>query len=164
MIKVGVGQTVEERLGKIEQSINRSPVILPFAIIDDSGGGVSVPVAPGQFFGGVLVDRSWSRTVLPDRQWVVRAAGFINPTDANGVTIDLNYTSDALATTSLGSVTLTGAGVVKARLGPFDVFATGGVPSGETIPAIRLRAIKLVSGTATILHWDIWLELRASRT
>src|SRR5439155_16507091 len=81
--------------------------------------------------GGVSVDRSVFRKVLPDHRWLVYAAGRVDPRDADGVIIALAYVEDDSTAVSLGSVTLTGAGFVKQTLGPFDVFATAGVPAGE---------------------------------
>jgi hypothetical protein len=109
-------------------------------------------------FGGITVDRSWSRSMIPNTQWLARAAGFLDPSDANGVTVSLFYQKDNLAVVTLGSATFTGAGFVKASLGPFDVFGTGGVPT-ETIAAVRLGATKLVGGTAGLTAWTVWIEL-----
>ena len=47
--------------------------------------------------GGFTVDRSWLRTMAPDAQWVVRACGWINATDANGMTIQVVYQTNAAA-------------------------------------------------------------------
>lgn len=157
MIRVPDIGTADERFAKITQSINSSPILLSASVVD----GVTAITTTAASLGGIAVDRSWLRKLAPDTRWVARAYGLVDPADANGVTIYCEYVSDAIALTTLGSITPTGAGYQKASMGPFDVFGTGGVPAGETIPIVRLRAQKVTSGSANLAQWTLWLELRA---
>jgi hypothetical protein len=161
VIKVSSTSSVEERVRRIEHSINYSNVILTFSCAD---ANTTITAGAGNvFFGGCAVDRAWSRTVLPDAQWVVRAAGFANSGDGNPFVVSLIYQTNALAVVTLGSATTSVAGFVKLAMGPFDVFGTGGVPAGEAIPVIRIIANKGAGTNAQIAAWTIWLELRANK-
>jgi|SRR5215469_10722215 len=161
MIKVTQHGTVEERLRKLEHSVNFSEWIHAFPCADQAtaivtGGG-------SFFFGGIAVDRSVFRKLLPDARWLVYAAGLAAAGDANPLTVALSYRSDGGGVTTLGSTTTSVAALTKVSLGPFDVFATGGVPAGETIPVIRLFASKGVGANGSIVAWNIWLRLLANK-
>jgi hypothetical protein len=153
---VDVG-TAEERFAKITQSINFSPnVVLGSAY---AGPDLTITTAPTGL-GGIIVDRAWLKTRFLDGQWVVRAALRLIPGDANGMLVELIYNKDDGTAVVLGSTTPTGAAFTKIGLGPFDVFATGGVPTTESFPALRLRVTKVTSGTGTVSYASMWLELR----
>jgi hypothetical protein len=110
----------------------------------------------GAVFGGLAVDREVFRRRLPDYRWYVYAAGLVDPRDANTATLELVYHLDDNTLVSLGSITQAGAGMVKRELGPFDVFNTPGVPAGETIPIVRLRATKTAGVPGEVVAWVIW--------
>lgn len=150
---LNIGDT-EERFRKVTQCFNDSPVILPF-----STGEYSITTSLGSF-GGFVVDHAWIRKFFPDGQWVLRAAVFITPGDANGVTLDLVYHKDDGTAVVLGSSTYTGASPTKVALGPIDLFANLSVPRTEAFVAVRLRGTKVTSGTGTLHYGTIWLELR----
>jgi hypothetical protein len=159
VIKVVKAADDAETLRRVVHSLNYSEVPLPFHALVFETVAFGAPT----IYGGCSVDRSVFRKRLPDTRWFASAAGVVNPTDAAGVTLDLVYLTNAIAAVSLGAATFLGAGAVKATLGPFDVFGTGGVPAGETVPIIALRATKLVAGVATLSHWNIWIRFLPSK-
>jgi hypothetical protein len=161
VIPVSSTSSLEERVRRIEHSINYSEVDLPFPAL--TGPALDVVAGAPAGSGGIAVDRSIFRRLLPDARWVVYAAGLVNPQDANIATVSLVYTTDAIANVTLGSVTATGAGFSKKSMGPFDVFGTGGVPAGETIPVIRLVMSKNAGTDALFQTWTIWLRLLANK-
>lgn len=95
-----------------------------------------------RLFGGYMVDRAEVRRLIPDARWFVYAAGWVDPKDGSTATVEIVYEKDDGSVVVLGSVTQAGAGRVKVKMGPFDVFAVAGVPGGEEIPSLRLRASK----------------------
>ena len=113
----------------------------------------------GKLFDGYAVNRSVFRELLPDHRWYLYAAGLVNPNDANTATISLRYQKYDTTTVTLGSVTQAGSGLVKKSMGPFDLFAVGGVPMTETVVVIRLNAQKSAGVDGTIECWNIWLRL-----
>lgn len=113
----------------------------------------------GKYFGGLAVDRSVFRRLLPDYRWYVYAAGLVNPGDANVATLSLRYQRDSTSTfDTLGSETFTGAGLVKFEMGPYDVFGTAGVPAGETIPIIRFHAAKDAGADGEVAAVTGWVR------
>lgn len=160
MIKVQRSDDEKENVRQAIHSINFSPEVLPFCAIT---GTETVAFGAPQVFGGCAVDRTRFRTRLPDDRWIITAYGVVGPGDVNGVDLDLVYTTDAIATVSLGGATFTGGAPLKGSLGPFDLFATPGVPQGETIPIVALRATKKVGGNATLAQWCIWIEFLPSK-
>lgn len=116
-----------------------------------------------QTFGGVAIDRAYSRNILPNTRWLYSAAGLVDPGDANIATLSLVYEKDDGSFVTLGSITASGSGVRKRHMGPFDLFATGGVPSNELIPVVRLRAIKDAGLDGTVESWTIMLRLLPSK-
>lgn len=113
----------------------------------------------GRVFGGLSVDRSVFRTLLPDAKWYVYAAGMVDPGDANVATLSLRYVENTTGTThTLGSTTATGAGLVKFTLGPLDVFGTGGVPGGENVPVLQFHAVKDAGADGTVQAVTLWLR------
>ena len=116
-----------------------------------------------KLFDAVTVDRSVFRKLLPDARWFAYGSGWVNPGDANTATVELCYEKDDGTIVVLGSVTQAGAGLVKKQLGPFDVFATAGVPAGETIPSLRLRGAKTAGANGDLANWTVWLRLLPSR-
>lgn len=117
----------------------------------------------GRTFSGLAVDRSVFRQRLPDARWFVYAAGWVNAGDTNVATVSLVYEKDDGAQVTLGSVTHNTATKTKKVMGPFDVFATVGVPAGEQIPVVRLRASKASGADGTIESWVLWLRLLPAR-
>lgn len=117
----------------------------------------------GRLFDGIAIDRSVFQKRLPDARWLVYAAGFVNAGDTNVATVSLIYQKDDQTQVTLGSVTHNTATTVKKVMGPFDVFATVGVPSGEQVPMVRLKAIKASGADGLIENWDIWLRLLPAR-
>ena len=72
MIKLTSQGTVEERLRHLEHSINYSEWIQAFPCADavtSIAGGATV------FFGGIAVDRSVFRKLVPDARWLVYHLG-----------------------------------------------------------------------------------------
>lgn len=116
----------------------------------------------GRLFDGITVDRSVFQKRLPDARWLVYAAGLVSAGDTNIATVSLYYQKDDTTLVLLGSVTHNTATPVKKVMGPFDVFATVGVPAGETVPMVRLHAIKNAGTDGTIEAWDLWLRLVAA--
>ena len=112
--------------------------------------------------GGLAIDRSVFRKFLPDARWFVYAAGRVDPVDSDGVTIALEYVKDDNTTVALGTSTLTGGGMVKASLGPFDVFGTASVPGGEDVAIVRLFATKENTGFAELRNWCVWVRFLPS--
>ena len=115
--------------------------------------------AAGKTYGGLALDRSVWRRKLPDRKWVVYAAGWVNPNDANTATIAIVYEKDDGSQVTLGTTTQAGAGKVKKTLGPFDLFGTGGVPAGETVPIVRLKFSKNAGVDGTCEAWNLAFDL-----
>ncbi len=112
-----------------------------------------------RLFGGYAIDRSIFRELQKDSRWLFYAAGWVNPNDGNVASLSLVYEKDDGTQIVLGTVTETGATRVKTSLGPFDLFATAGVPKGETIPVVRLRAVKDAGVDGEIDGWCLWLRL-----
>lgn len=113
----------------------------------------------GRTFGGLSVDRSVFRELLPDARWYVYAAGMVDPGDGNVATLSLIYVEDTTGTThTLGSTTKTGAGLVKFDMGPFDVFGTSGVPAGEDVPVIQFKAAKDAGVDGTVSAVTLWVR------
>lgn len=108
----------------------------------------------GKTFGGLSLDRTVFRKLLPDARWMVYAAGWVNPNDANTATISLVYEKDDGSQVTLGSTTQAGSGKVKKGLGPFDVFGTAGVPA-EAIAVVRLMAQKTAGVDGTAEAWTM---------
>lgn len=160
MIKVAPIGTTQDRVRRLEHAINFSPLELPFPAV-----GQEVTVAgPGTTtFGGLSVDRSVFRQLLPDDRWLIYAAGWLDPGDANGAMISLAYQKDNAIFVPLGSSTFVGAGYLKRTLGPFDLFATAGVPPGEQIPVVRFACQKLVGGNAFVNTWTVWARFLSSK-
>lgn len=117
----------------------------------------------GRTFSGLAVDRSVFQKRLPDARWLVYAAGWVNAGDANVATISLVYEKDDGSQVMLGSVTHNTGTKTKKVMGPFDVFATVGVPAGEQVPMVRLKAVKSSGADGTIENWTIYLRLLAAR-
>ena len=112
----------------------------------------------GRTLGGLLIDRAEFRPRLADARWFVYAAGWVDPMDVNVATISIRYELDNKTQIVLGSVTASGAGFVKKAMGPFDMFATAGVPAGETIVALRLHAIKDLGVDGQIEAWTLYVR------
>ena len=150
-----VDQSPDQR--RMTEAINRPEVALSWpAIVEETN--IPSGAAP-MGFGACIMDRSVFRTVLPDFKWYVYAAGLADPGDGNNLHIALVYIKDDTTAVVLGTGTFSGAGMAKRSIGPFDVFATAGVPPGETLPLIRV-AVDKVSGTAaTVDAWAIMLRL-----
>jgi len=120
---------------------------------------VAIFSTSGRLFGGVAVDRTVFRELLPDHRWYAYAAGLVDPGDANIATLSLVYVENTTSTThTLGSTTKTGAGQVKFTLGPFDVFGTAGVPAGEDVPVVRFKAIKDAGVDGAVEAVTLWLR------
>lgn len=152
------GQPVED-LRRIIRAINFAEHIVPFSAV---GSQEAVPVGPAVLFGGITVDRFTFRKLLPDSRWLVYAAGLALSGDANPLTLSLVYEADNLALTQLDPVatTVTSVAAVKTTLGPFDLFATAGLPApAETIAIIRLRAAKAAGAAGAVEAWSLWLRL-----
>lgn len=135
------------------QARNYAPLVQLVSAVDAEvaagTGGLSL--------GGVAWDRVVTADYVPGvGRWLVWASGLVDPADANGGTVALVYQKDNLAVVTLVSGTWTGAGFVKKTIGPVDVFATAGVPAGETLPIVRLVATKATSGTMGLTAWTIW--------
>jgi len=166
MIKVMETGDARQDTRRLIHSVNYSEEIRVVAVQDP----VSPVAVAATFLGdsystmGLAVDRSVFRRLQPDARWLVYAAGFADPGDANILTIDLVYQSAAVGLILLGSTTRTGAGFVKVGFGPFDVFTPGGpVAPTEAIPIIRLGARKNVGATGALAVWNIWLRLLAPK-
>jgi hypothetical protein len=112
----------------------------------------------GRRFGGYVIDRAVFRELLPEHRILVYAAGIVDPGDGNNATISLRYLTDAIAAVTLGTVVRSGAGPVKVAMGPFDLFATVGVPAGEQILAIDLHAIKNAGTNGVLWPWNIHIR------
>jgi hypothetical protein len=119
-----------------------------------------VPVfsTTAKLFGGYALDRATFREFQADDRWLVYAAGWVDPKDGNIATVSLVYEKDDQTVISLGSVTQTGSGRVKKNMGPFDVFATPTVPLDESIPIIRLQAIKNAGVDGELDGWNLWVR------
>lgn len=109
-------------------------------------------------FGGYALERATFRELQADHRWYVYAAGWVDPKDVNQATVSLVYEKDDQSIITLGSVTQTGSGRVKKKMGPFDVFATAGVPAGEEVPIIRLRAVKNAGIDGELDGWTLWVR------
>lgn len=104
------------------------------------------------------MDRSVFRELQPDDRWWIYGVGWVNPKDANQATIAFMYEKDDGTVVQIGTVTQSGSGRVKKSMGPFDIFATAGVPAGETIPIIRLAAIKDAGVDGELDGWVVWVR------
>lgn len=117
----------------------------------------------GTAFGGGSIDRSVFRTLLPDWKWYVYAAGRVNAGDTNVATVFLQQLEDDGTVNTLGSVTHNTATTTKKAMGPFDLFATAGVPNTEDIVTLRLFAQKDTGADGAVTDWTIWLRLLPAR-
>ena len=118
----------------------------------------------GQVFGGFSVDRATFRTLFPDARWLIYAAGQINLNDASDGTAELLYYKNDGTTVSLGTLALTGgAGLQKVRMGPYDLFATVGVPKTENVVTVRLKLTKTAGVDGTAQAWTVWRRLLAPK-
>lgn len=118
----------------------------------------------GQTFGGVAVDRSVFRELLPDHRWYLYAAGMVSAGDTNTATISLRYVKDDATTVTLGdTATHSTATLTKKELGPIDLFAEAGVPNTENIVVVALHAIKASGANGTLGPWTLWLRLLPRR-
>ncbi len=115
-------------------------------------------------FGAIAVDRAVFRRLLPDARWLVYAAGWCDPGDGNDAIVELIYERDDESVVVLGAATFSGAGRSKRLLGPVDLFATSGVPAGEAVPMIRLRARKTAGLDGSLDGWVAWLRLLPALT
>ena len=160
MIKVIQTPDGPETLRRVVHSINYSEAVLAFPAV-----GSQESVAAGGFtaFGGVAVDRSVFREVLPDARWAVYAAGWVQPQDANVATLRLVYQKDDVSLVTLGDTTATGNSWQKIAIGPFDVFGTASVPAGETIPMVRLIVLKDAGTAALVQNWNVWVRFLAAK-
>ena len=127
----------------------------------------------GKLLSGVTLDRSTFRPFLQDgyrstldatlwRGWLVYAWGWVNPNDANTATLALKYEKNDKTVVTLGSTTQAGAGWIKKTMGPFSVLETAGVPQGESVPMVRLHAIKSAGVAGDLENWSIALRLLGS--
>jgi hypothetical protein len=162
MIKVVHTGQVAEDTRRIIHALNFSEAI--HAVTPSLAAfSTGAPALGANLVGGLVVDRSIFRTVLPDARWFVYAAGLVNPGDGNTATVALQYVKDTGVLVMLGSATAVGAGWAKLSMGPFDVFGTAGVPAGETIPAIVMTAQKNAGVNGTLSAWTIWTRFLASK-
>lgn len=163
MIKVVQTSDPLDDTRRLIHSVNYSEVIRVVSVVDKEE---VFGLAPGVVYGGLAVDRSVFRMLQPDARWLVYGAGWVNPTDgANGVTITIQYETDAPGTVVVLGTLAVPAGVayVKRALGPFDIFNTATVPQGETIPIITLKATKLTAGTGELRDWCLWFRFLAPK-
>lgn len=165
MIKVVETPDAQENVRRIIHALHYSEDIRVVSAVGSEEGPVAVAAtaAGDTLFGGLAVDRSVFRKRQQDVRWLVYAAGWALPGDANTMTLDLLYQKDDFTTVVLGSTTRTGAAFGKVAMGPFDVFGTAGVPAGETIPMIRLGARKNVGANGFLQNWNIWARLLAAK-
>lgn len=117
----------------------------------------------GQTFGGLVVDRSVFRNLLPDSKWYLYGAGEVNAGDTNTATVSLRYVKDDTTTVNLGSTTHNTATATKKTIGPIDLFAAAGVPNTENIVEVVLHAVKNTGANGTLGPWNLWLRLLPSR-
>lgn len=162
MIKVAELGAMAEQVHRVIHSLNFSPEIREIAVV---GSEETIPVAPAKVFGGVAVDREVFRTLQPDARWLVHAAGWAKGDATHTATIGLQYESDTPGTVVvLGTVVIAASATYsKFRLGPFDVFGTGGVPAGENVPIVTLTGVVAAGGAGTIRSAAIWLRLLAAQ-
>ncbi len=147
-----------EDIRRLTLLLNYSDALWSWAALTQDTGAVIGAVTP---FGGVILDRSVFQRQLPDARWLVYAAGWGASDNVNPMVIELAYQKDNATFVTLGSVSITTSAPTKLAMGPFDVFATAGVPAGETLPCVRLRASK-AAGAATgqlFAPWQIMLQL-----
>lgn len=118
----------------------------------------------GQTFGGLVIDRSVFRELLPDWKWYLYAAGTVSAGDTNTATISLRYVKDDATTVTLGdTATHNTATSTKKELGPIDLFAEAGVPATENIVVVALHAVKDTGANGTLGPWTLWLRLLPRR-
>ncbi len=149
-----------DTLRRVVHASNFSPVVLAFPLGPAPETVIDINVND---LGAISVDRAVFRRLLPDDRWYVYAAGRVDPSDNDGVTVELAYVKDDNTAVVLGGATWTGAGMLKKALGPFDLFGTVGVPRTENIVVVRLQATKLVASTAEMRDWTLWLRLLPSK-
>lgn len=109
----------------------------------------------GRRFAGYAIDRNVFRNLLPEDRIFLYAAGAVDPMDGNVATISLRYLTDAGAFVTIGTTTATGAGFQKKEMGPFDLFATVGVPATEQILLFDLHATKDAGVNGVMYPWNI---------
>lgn len=148
---------LEERVRLLEEAW------LSFPIIHVVTGAPAEEFSGWTAYGGLTIDRSVFRELLPDYKWYVYAAGLVDPGDANTATIGLDYTKDNMVSVSLGSTTKSGSGWVKFSMGPFDVFGTSGVPTTETVACVRLSAQKSGGTSGYLDAVCIWTRFLPAR-
>lgn len=111
--------------------------------------------------GGFTIPWKTLRTLLPDDRWAIYAAGWVSA-PGPAVVATIAYQKDDGTYVPVGSTTLPLNG--KAEIGPFPVRGTfaiaAGVPAGEDIISVALRAALATTGTAANLYrWTMWLRM-----
>lgn len=163
MIKVVQTGNPLEDVRRLAHSVNFSEAILAFPAVGSvEAFTTAAPTLVVNSFGGVAVDRSVFRRLLPDARWAIYAAGYLETNDGSNATVGLAYQTDAGALVSLGTVTVSTPGG-KFALGPFDLFGTGGVPNTETVPIIRLTAQKAAGVNGEIMASCVWVRYLPSK-
>lgn len=165
MIKVVQTPNPDETLRRLVHSVNFSETPLPFPCV--TAPAVVAFGAP-QTFGGMTFDRRVFRALLPDERLYVYAAGIVEPADANGCKIEIEYIPGVDggvvgAAVLLGTETYVGAGVTKQALGPFDVYGTGGTSKADDVTVIQLKVTKLIGATTTVADWCLWARFLSSK-
>jgi len=161
MIKVVRTSDPLDDTRRLIHSINYSEAIHVVSVVFQAQ---AIPLAPGAMYGGLAVDRSVFRKLMPDARWLVYAAGWINPLDAAGGTVEIVYEKDNAAVVVLGTTAMPGAaGLVKMAVGPFDVFNTATVPQTEIIPIITLKATKAGGVPGALRNWCMWFRFLAPK-
>ena len=115
--------------------------------------------------GGFTIPWKTLRELLPDDRWAIYAAGWVS---ASGPTVraTIDYQRDDGTYVTVGTQVLPASG--KAEMGPYPVrgaFAIPlGVPAGENIISVALRAALTSAGTAASLYrWTMWLRMSPRR-
>jgi hypothetical protein len=164
MMKVAQTGNDHEDIGRLVHAVNFSEAIIGPANVNLDSNQTPFSSAAGNVFSrqALAIDRSVFRELLPDARWLVYAAGFLNSSDGNTVTATLTYQDDSTTVVVLGSVSHA-AGWAKKVIGPLDVFGTPGVPTGESVPMIRLHFSKATAGTGECAGWCLWLRLLVSK-
>lgn len=116
----------------------------------------------GRILGGKSIDRATLRARLPHARWLLYAAGLVNAGDTNIATLTLRYVKNDGTTVPIGSVTHNANTLVKKAMGPFDLFATAGVP-GENIVTVELFGQKNAGADGTARDWTLWTRYLPSR-
>lgn len=156
---------VQRDLDNLFHVLRDSEDILAFpAVTAEVAFTTATPTLATNTFGGIAVDRSDFRRRLRDNRWIVSAAGWVDTGDGNGATLQLVYVRDNGTFVVLGTLVVPGGTVSKMTFGPFDVFATVGVPAGEQIPVVALTAQKASGANGVLFVWDVWLRLLPSKS